>query len=159
MDYLYLKNRSDANTAIPTTTVEKLESLDPLTGEVWAEHVEHTQEEVVGLLDTLHRSYLEFSSLDLEERFRILECCIDAFSSSEYYEKMDRYIIRERGGFIFGPGRNPKSKGMAMASMIKETISLARETLQPRQLKTGIEQYDPMGIIFAITPWYVTKQH
>merc|ERR1712107_501082 len=37
--------------------------------------------------------------------------------------------------------------------MIKETISLARETLQPRQLKTGIEQYDPMGIIFAITPW------
>lgn len=151
---LSLANRSDANVDIPQATIEKLESHDPLTGEVWATYEEHTPKEVCGIIDELHTSYLEFSKLDMEERIRILQCCAKSFRDPEYFETMERYVTRERGGFIYGKGRGkPEQKGTMVEFMVDETVALALENLKPRQLKSGVERYDPMGIIFTITPW------
>lgn len=127
-------------------------SIDPTSGEVFAEHPAHTPADVEGLLATAHAAYGAWRARPLAERTAVLSGLADVFERD--VERLALLLTSEMGK----PLGQARAEVMKCVDGIRYYVTNAERFLAPRPVEGlgGLRdyvRYDPVGTVLAIMPW------
>lgn len=128
-----------------------IQSRNPFSGEILAEHREYTSEEINETLNQAANTFREWKETTFEHRSRLMQKAAEELrmNKQEYAETM----TREMG--------KPISQSVAeiekCAWVCEYYAENAEDHLSPKEITTDANKsyvsYEPLGIVLAIMPW------
>lgn len=128
-----------------------IQSRNPYSGEILAEHREYTSEEINETLNQAANTFREWKETTFEQRSRLMQKAAEELrmNKQEYAETM----TREMG--------KPISQSVAeiekCAWVCDYYAENAEDHLSPKEITTDANKsyvsYEPLGIVLAIMPW------
>lgn len=128
-----------------------IQSRNPYSGEILAEHKEFTSEEINEALEQSVRTFREWKETTFEERSRLMKKAAEELrkNKQEYAETMTREMGK--------PISQSNAEIEKCAWVCDYYAENAEDHLTPREISTDANKsyisYEPLGVILAIMPW------
>jgi succinate-semialdehyde dehydrogenase/glutarate-semialdehyde dehydrogenase len=126
-------------------------SVNPYTGETFAEHTEHNATEVNGIIEKSHKNFLNWKRQSFDQRAVFMKNMAQVLRENK--EEYARLITMEMGK-IMTESRGEVEKCAWLCEYYAEN---AEGMLQSENFETdagkSYVRFDPTGIIFGIMPW------
>jgi len=126
-------------------------SINPYTGETFAEHAEHNASEVNGIIEKSHSRYLNWKTLGFGQRAELMKNVANVLRQN--IEEYARLITMEMGKIIT-ESRGEIGKCAWLCEYYAEN---AEGMLKPEIFETdagkSYVRFDASGIVYGIMPW------
>ncbi len=126
-------------------------SVNPYTGETFADHAEHNASEVNGIIEKSHKRFLHWKKLSIGQRAVFMKNMARVLRDNQ--EEYARIITLEMGKII-SESRGEIEKCAWLCEYYAENTEgmLRQESFRTDAGKSYV-RFDPTGIIFGIMPW------
>lgn len=128
-----------------------LKSVNPATGETFAEYEEHGPEQIAAALDQAEAAFAEWRLRPVAERAALFGALAEALRDNK--EEMARLVTEEMGK-ILAESRAEVEKSAIFCDYIAEhgPTMLAPRPIEGAQAENYV-RFEPLGTILAVMPW------